>query len=74
MSMIRTLSSSSLLLLGTTMAVGQTNDPENDERIEEVIVRSSPLRTAISEIVLGTTIVQRSEILRDLKAAIASGF
>lgn len=63
------LTPAGLLLLGTTMAAAQGNDPEN-AAIEEVIVRSSPLRTAITEIVLGTTVVQRQELLQNMNGTI----
>lgn len=70
MDMTRRLSPASLLLLGTTMAAAQTNDPENAEVIDEVIVRSSPLQSAISEIVLGTTVMDRTDTLRELDGTI----
>ncbi|MEM7706914.1 MAG: TonB-dependent receptor [Pseudomonadota bacterium] len=70
MGTIRSLSSSGLLLLGTSIAAAQTNDSENTEQLEEIVVRSSPLRTAISEAVLGTTVVERQELLRDMNSTI----
>ncbi len=70
----RKLAPASLLLLGTTMAAAQTNDTEIDAEetagIDEIIVRSSPLRSSIAEIVLGTTVVGRDEIMRDLDGTI----
>ncbi|MEM9316742.1 MAG: TonB-dependent receptor, partial [Pseudomonadota bacterium] len=53
-----------------TIAAAQTNDPDNSEKLEEIVVRSSPLRTAITEAVLGTTVVRRSELLRDMNGTI----
>ncbi len=69
MDMTRKLSSASLLLVGT-MTAAHAQDTENPDIVDEVIVRSSPLQTAISEIVLGTTVVRREEILRDLDGTI----
>lgn len=66
MDMTRRISPASLLLVGTTMAAAQTNDPTNGANIEEVIVRSSPLQTGIREVVLGTTVLGREELRRDL--------
>ena len=70
----RKLSPASLLLLGTSMAAAQANDTDTNTddaaAIDEVIVRSSPLQTSIREIVLGTTIVDRDEILRDMDSTI----
>ncbi|MEM6514029.1 MAG: TonB-dependent receptor [Pseudomonadota bacterium] len=73
----RKLSPASLLLVGTTMAAAQvsdaqaqTNDADDATAVDEVIVRSSPLRSSIAEIVLGTTVVGRDEILRDLDSTI----
>ena len=71
MDVTRKLSPASLLLLGsTTLAAAQTNDPENEGPIDEVIVRSSPLRSSIQEIVLGTTVMDRATILRELDGTI----
>jgi len=70
MDTIRRLTPASLLLLGTTMAAAQPNSPGNEARIEEVIVRSSPLRTAINEIVLGTTVMDRTELLQNMNGTI----
>ncbi len=56
----------SLMLLGATMAAANAQDTQTDTDIDEVIVRSSPLRTSVNEIVLGTTVVDRDEIVRDL--------
>jgi iron complex outermembrane receptor protein len=69
MDMIRKMSPASLLLLGSTMAVAQTNARE-DMQIEEVFVQSSPLRQAVSEVVLGTTVMQREELLRNMNGTI----
>ncbi len=69
MDMTRKLSPFSLLLVGT-IAAAQTNDTENDESIDEVIVRSSPLRSSIQEIVLGTTVMDRAGILQELDGTI----
>ncbi len=66
MSITRRLSPASLLLVGSTMAAAQTADTDEFAGIEEVIVRSSPLRSAISEVVLGTTVLDRSEIQNEL--------
>ncbi len=65
MDVTRRLTPASLLLVGTTMAAAQTNDVE-DGNVYEVIVRSSPLQTAVSEVVLGTTVLDRSDIVRNL--------
>lgn len=70
MDMTRKLSPASLLLLGTTMAAAQANDAENAGAVDEVIVRSSPLQSSIAEIVLGTTVIDRSELLRELDGTI----
>ncbi|MDJ0917122.1 MAG: TonB-dependent receptor [Woeseiaceae bacterium] len=70
----RKLSPASLLLLGTTMAAAQANetDTNTDDAavIDEVIVRSSPLQSSIREIVLGTTVLGRDEIIRELDSTI----
>jgi len=70
MDMTRKLSPASLLLLGTTMAAAQTSNTEGQAEIDEVIVRSSPLRSSINEIVLGTTVMGRDDILRQLDSTI----
>ncbi|MDJ0940699.1 MAG: TonB-dependent receptor [Woeseiaceae bacterium] len=70
MDITRRLSPASLLLLGTTMAAAQGNDAENAEAIDEVVVRSSPLQTSIQEIVLGTTVLDRAALLRELDGTI----
>ncbi len=70
MGTFRSLSSSSLLLLGTSIAAAQTNGSEDTEQLEEIVVRSSPLRTAISEAVLGTTVLDRSDLLLNLNGTI----
>ncbi|MEL7022292.1 MAG: TonB-dependent receptor [Pseudomonadota bacterium] len=68
MNIIRRLPPASLMLVGA-VAAAQTNDAPNGD-IDEVIVRSSPLRSSVSEIVLGTTVVGREEILRDMDSTI----
>ncbi|MEM0954391.1 MAG: TonB-dependent receptor [Pseudomonadota bacterium] len=60
----------SLMVLGATMATAQTADSDAGNKIEEVIVLSSPLRTGVDEIVLGTTVLDRTDILRDMNATI----
>ncbi|MEL6869146.1 MAG: TonB-dependent receptor [Pseudomonadota bacterium] len=67
--MTRKLSSASLLLVGT-MAAAHAQDPDKETPIDEVIVRSSPLRSSISEIILGTTVIRREEIIRNLDGTI----
>jgi len=59
------------LLASTSLSVSaQTIGHFSDDEIEEVVVLSSPLRTTTKEIVLGTTIVGRAELLRDLDGTI----
>ncbi len=74
MDMTRKLSTASLLLVGTSMATAQANEAETDSDLatvfDEVIVRSSPLQSSIREIVLGTSVVERDEIRRDLDGTI----
>ena len=71
MDISRKLRPASLLLVGAAVtAQAQAQDTESETPIDEVIVRSSPLRTSISEIVLGTTVVSRSELQRDLDSTI----
>ena len=62
------LSPISLLLLGSTMAAAQSVG--NDDTLEEVIVRSSPLLSSADEIVLGTTVLDRQDILQNLNGTI----
>ena len=62
------LSPISLLLLGSTMAAAQSVG--NDDTLEEVIVRSSPLLSGADEIVLGTTVLDRQDILQNLNGTI----
>ncbi|MEM1401885.1 MAG: TonB-dependent receptor [Pseudomonadota bacterium] len=64
------LSPISLLLLSSAMASAQTAGTAGQENIEEVIVRSSPLRSGIDEVVLGTTVVGRAELLQDMNGTI----
>ncbi|MEM1174569.1 MAG: TonB-dependent receptor, partial [Pseudomonadota bacterium] len=72
--MTRKLSTASLLLVGTSLAAGHAHGTETDSELskafDEIIVRSSPLQSSIREIVLGTTVVGRDEILRDLDGTI----
>ena len=74
MDMTRKLSTASLLLVGTSLAAGHAHGTETDSELskafDEIIVRSSPLQSSIREIVLGTTVVGRDEILRDLDGTI----
>ncbi|MEO0435432.1 MAG: TonB-dependent receptor [Pseudomonadota bacterium] len=70
MDTFRKLSPAGLLLLGTTMATAQINDTQKDAAIEEVIVLSSPLRSSVAEVVLGTTVVDRSELLQSMNGTI----
>ncbi|MEM1114225.1 MAG: TonB-dependent receptor [Pseudomonadota bacterium] len=64
------LSPISLVLIGATMATAQDSQPVIVEGMEEVIVRSSPLRTGVDEIVLGTTVMDRLDILQNLNGTI----
>ncbi|MEE4384523.1 MAG: TonB-dependent receptor [Pseudomonadales bacterium] len=69
----RRFSPVSLFLAGAALSAGaQAEDRDVPEtfQLEEVIVRSSPLRTAIEEIALGTTVLDRSDILRNLDGTI----
>jgi len=66
----RRFSSASLLLLGTSMAAAQSNGDDMKEVVDELTVRSSPLQSAISEIVLGTTVVGRDELLQNMDSTI----
>ncbi|MEN7344113.1 MAG: TonB-dependent receptor [Pseudomonadota bacterium] len=59
----------SLLLLGS-VAAAQAQEASSPETIDEVIVRSSPLRSSISEIVLGTSVVTKDQLRRDLDSTI----
>ncbi|MEO0950701.1 MAG: TonB-dependent receptor, partial [Pseudomonadota bacterium] len=67
--MTRKLSAGSLLLAGS-IAAAHAQDTDNDTSIDEVIVRSSPLRSSISEVVLGTSVIRREEIIRNLDGTI----
>ena len=69
MDMTRKLSAGSLLLAGS-IAAAHAQDTDNDTSIDEVIVRSSPLRSSISEVVLGTSVIRREEIIRTLDGTI----
>ncbi|MEL7373671.1 MAG: TonB-dependent receptor plug domain-containing protein, partial [Pseudomonadota bacterium] len=69
MDMTRKLSAGSLLLAGS-IAAAHAQDTDNDTSIDEVIVRSSPLRSSISEVVLGTSVIRREEIIRNLDGTI----
>ncbi|MEM9172662.1 MAG: TonB-dependent receptor [Pseudomonadota bacterium] len=69
MNIIRKLPPASLLLVSAVTAA-QTTGTGEEGTIDEVIVRSSPLRSSISEIVLGTTVVGREEIVRDIDSTI----
>lgn len=68
----RTPPPSRLLLLAAAVAAAQAGGTQAAEglAIEEVIVRSSPLRSSPDEIVLGTTVVDRSELLRAMDGSI----
>ncbi len=68
MDITRKLPPASLLLLGTTMAAAQTNDTVVE--VDEIIVRSSPLQSSIQEIVLGTTVMNREDLLREMDGTI----
>ncbi|MEE4661394.1 MAG: TonB-dependent receptor [Halieaceae bacterium] len=60
----------SVLVLGASMATAQTEHADTADRSEEVIVLSSPLRTGTDEIVLGTTVLDRSALLREMNGTI----
>lgn len=69
----RRFSPASLFLAGAALSAGaQAEDRDVPEtfQLEEVIVRSSPLRTAIEEIALGTTVLDRSDLLRNLDGTV----
>lgn len=71
MGIVRDVSLVSVLLASTALATtAQAQEDFNSDDIENLVVRSSPLRSGIDEIVLGTTIVDREEILRDLDGTI----
>lgn len=58
----------SLFLLATTTSTAQMSLAA--EHIEEVIVRSSPLQSGLDEIVLGTTVLEREALLRNMNSTI----
>ncbi|NQY32828.1 MAG: hypothetical protein HRT56_06620, partial [Coraliomargarita sp.] len=64
------LSPVSLLVLSSAMASAQTTTTAGQEGIEEVVVRSSPLRSGIDEVVLGTTVMDRAELLQNMNGTI----
>lgn len=60
----------SVLVLSASMATAQTAQVDADEKIEEIIVLSSSLRTGTDEIVLGTTVLGRDALLREMNGTI----
>ena len=59
-------------LLASTSLSAQAQTPAQADVIEidEIIVFSSPLRSTLSDVVLGTTVVGRDQILRDIDGTI----
>ena len=62
------LSPIAAVVMGASLVATQSVVADDD--IEEVIVRSSPLQSTIDEIVLGTTVVEREELLRTMNGTI----
>ena len=62
------LSPIAAVVMGASLVATQSVVADDD--IEEVIVRSSPLQSTIDEIVLGTTVVGREELLRTMNGTI----
>jgi len=71
MGFVGKVSFASALLASTALpAAAQVPLATEDSGVEELIVLSSPLRSSIDEIVLGTTVVGREELKRDLDGTI----
>ncbi|MEO0412122.1 MAG: TonB-dependent receptor [Pseudomonadota bacterium] len=71
MGLVHKYSLVTVLLASTAIATTvQADDSADLGGFEDIIVRSSPLRSTLDEVALGTTIVGREELKRDLNGTI----